>query len=76
MTTLLRVHIDVRVDDEQAVYEAALTKMCEDGVSTDDATETLRPDGLVDVRACVQYLVDPGSPEEMQILNADCEVVG
>jgi hypothetical protein len=64
--------IYVRVFDAEALYQAAMAKMEQDGI--EDAEESLRPNGEIDTAKCLQMLLDPGeSPPGCQILDSACE---
>lgn len=80
MSNIFTVFIDVEVDDENALYEQAMYHAIHnDGMSRVEAEGMLStdadPDDLgkrdVNVRACLQMLLDPGtSPSGCSILHS------
>jgi hypothetical protein len=58
----ITVRIDCEVHDADALFAAALAHgIREDGMTKQEATELLRPDGEIDTAACLQVLLDPGA---------------
>jgi hypothetical protein len=55
------VHIDVTIDDEEALYQAALNHAVNvDGLSRQEAIAMLKDDDQIEVTACLITLFDPG----------------
>lgn len=65
------VSIDVSVFNEDALFVAALRHAINtDGVSADDALGLLRPEGVIDVPACLTMLLDPGAMSDGAEINS------
>lgn len=59
--------MDVTVTDVETLFANAMdhAQVC---MSESDALETLRPDGEIDIGACITMILDPGvSPDGMAI---------
>ncbi|MFM0077215.1 hypothetical protein PQQ86_39385 [Paraburkholderia sediminicola] len=75
-TNRFRVSLDVRVLDQQALYDAALRYANEPGtlLSAVDTVNLLTDNGGIDVRACLATLLDPCAPPAgTEIQNATIE---
>lgn len=71
-----RVILDVTVFSGEALCDAAVKYAMDDGagMSEADALALLKPEGEVDVPACLQMLLDPGvSPAGTSIEQSYCE---
>lgn len=77
MATNYQFTMDVRVFDEAALESAAMRHPTGvDGLSTDEARDTLRPRGERDIGACLVAIFDPGhGPEgvEIRMSQAVCD---
>lgn len=71
-----RVELLVDVHDKQALYKAAVKYAVEhENMSQEEAEEHLNDDGI-DVGACLQMVLDPGSgPDGCSILESSSECV-
>lgn len=58
--TAHRITIDVEVHDPEALYVAAQEAAIRERMRPEEADAILRPDGEIDVDACLQMLADPG----------------
>lgn len=67
--------LELRCYDPDELFDAALRRLIEDGVDEEDAKNTLKPDGEIDVCACAQMILDPGSLDGCSIHNSSCEEV-
>lgn len=67
--------LEFTVADEEALFEAAVTRAIDDGYTEQDAREHLRDEEYgIDVRRCAQMLLDPGSiPGCIEIIDSSCE---
>jgi hypothetical protein len=66
----MRVTIDVTVHDKEALFEAALARAQEDGMSPEDCEQfgLKDEDGNIQEGPCLQMLLDPGeSPPGCEI---------
>lgn len=76
---LYDVTITVRVanEDRETLFRAAWAHaITKDGMTGQDATEMLRPEGRIDVKACLQMLLDPGvSPDGCDIEESNVELL-
>lgn len=61
MKTIYAISIDIEVTDRETLYNTALAHAVNDGESEEDVAGRLRPDGEIDVSACITQLYDPGS---------------
>jgi hypothetical protein len=59
-----RVSLDVRVFDEQRLFETAFRHATEPGslTSPDDALKMLKDESGIDVKGCLAQLLDPDAP--------------
>jgi hypothetical protein len=75
MSKNYRVHLDLEVYDERALFNTALKHARSTGSSHTEAMELLMPDGqTIDVSACLIMLLDPGeSPSGLTILESSVE---
>jgi hypothetical protein len=60
MKNCYEVTIDVEVTDVDQLLRAATLRALADGMTLDEASEMLFPDGDLSVTACVLCLADPG----------------
>jgi hypothetical protein len=56
-----QVSVFLKVTDEDKLLEAALDHLFRCGIEGNDANETLRPNNVIDVSACLRMLIDPGN---------------
>lgn len=69
------VSVSVRVYDEKALYKAAFEDLVNNhNYSEEEANGFFRPDGEIDVSACLRQMIDPGaSPAGTEILGSECD---
>lgn len=68
------VSLYLTVQDPDALFEAAFHyALDEDEVTAVQAIDQLRPDGEIDVEACLTMLLDPGSIPGCKIEEAQCD---
>jgi hypothetical protein len=69
------VSIDIRVLDEETLFKTALKHATSvDFMPEDQAIEQLKPEGEIDVSACLTMILDPGlSPAGTEINGTDVE---
>jgi len=68
------VMLDVTVFDQIALYGAALTHALATGSTESESIDLLKPEGEIDVSACLIMLLDPGvSPSGIQIESCTVE---
>lgn len=66
--------LELRVDDVQRLYTAALRSALSDGLSENEATEFLKDeDGTVSVHSCLVQLIDPGHLPGCSISDSSVE---
>ena len=65
--------MDVKVVDRDVFFNAAFASALEDGLSEEGALEILRPNGEIDVGACLIQLCDPGTLPGCEIHGSDAE---
>jgi hypothetical protein len=75
MAKLYTFTMDVEVDDEETLFDNALfvaTQAIDGPAFTQEAAlDLLRPNGLIDVGACVQMVLDPGeSPPGLSLVES------
>lgn len=70
---VLEFSLYVRVQDGDKLFQAALARAIEDGMTEEDAREVLAPEQDIDMARCVQWLLDPGSMPGVEILDSACE---
>lgn len=69
-----KVCIEVTVNDEVDLYEAAFARALSDGLTASEAENQLKPGGDISVSDCLCMLFDPGmSPAGCKILGSFCE---
>jgi hypothetical protein len=69
-----QVTIDVTVNDAQRLFHNAMHRAVRnDHMTLDEAKELLNPDGQVDIGACLQMLLDPGSLAGCNIHHSSAE---
>jgi hypothetical protein len=74
LTTSHQVTIYVDVNDQDALFAAAMARAKEDGLEESDAQENLKPDGEVHIGNCLRMLLDPGvSPPGCSIEDSSCD---
>lgn len=62
------VSLYLTVQDPDALFEAAMHyALNEDGLTAVQAIDQLRPEGDIDVQACLEMLLDPGTLEGCKI---------
>jgi hypothetical protein len=64
--------MSLRLHDRDAVFAAARKHaITQDRLSAEEADELLKPDGEIDLSACLTMLFDPGaSPDGLEILDS------
>ena len=68
------VSISIEVKDEAELYEYAMRRSIEDGLSEEAAEEMLGSKEEPDISACLRMVIDPGtSPSGTSILDSSCE---
>lgn len=71
---LFRFTMDISVGDAEALYVKALNHANEGGTPLADGELMLRPDGVIDIGACLIMLFDPGvSPDGTTIIGSESE---
>jgi hypothetical protein len=73
MAKLYTFTMDVEVDDEEKLFDQAMKVATTAAVplTESNARNLLRPEGMIDVRACVQMVLDPGeSPPGLSLVES------
>lgn len=60
MKNCYQVAIDIEVTDVDQLLNTATQKALEDGMTPDEVSQMLFPDGDLDIAACVLCVADPG----------------
>jgi murein tripeptide amidase MpaA len=69
-----KLTIEIEVTDKNALFAAAMKNADAREMGEEEALELLKPNGKVDVDACLQMLLDPGvSPDGAEIEQSSCE---
>ena len=72
--TTYNVTVGVRVDDKKQLFAAALVQCTKvDGMGLKDAKGMLRTGRNIDVKACLQAILDPGRIPGCDILQSEVE---
>jgi hypothetical protein len=69
-----QVTMDIKVFDEDALFEQAKSHAIATGTEEADAIDLLKPAGEIDITACLIMLLDPGvSPSGIEIQETTVE---